>query len=67
MRDEIERRFVHHPPTPERAKAHDAVRAAYRNLAELLEQYVPPGREAALAHTNLEQSLMWANAAIARA
>lgn len=64
---EFDKRFNHHAPTPERIKAHEAVRAAHRQLAETLEQYVAPGRELSLALTNIEQSMFWANAGIARA
>lgn len=63
---DIDNRFTYHPPTPERVKAHEVIRAAHKNLALLIANYVPPGREHSLALTNLEQSMFWANAAIAR-
>ncbi len=64
---EIERRFSHHPPrTPERVDAHERVRAIARHAAEELAEILPAGREAALAFTALEDTMMWANAAVAR-
>lgn len=63
---DIDNRFTYHPPTPERVKAHEAIRAAHKALALTIAEYVHPGREHSLALTNLEQSMFWANAAIAR-
>lgn len=64
---EVAHRFDYHRPTPERVKAHEAIRAAHKALAVTIAEYVQPGREHALALTNLEQSMFWANAGIARA
>ncbi|MFD6343628.1 hypothetical protein ACFWF9_02735 [Streptomyces roseolus] len=65
--EEIDRRFGFHlADTPERVAAHEAVRSACRALALVLNE-LPPGREAALAMTLCEQSMFWANAAVARA
>lgn len=62
---EIEKRFNHHPPTGNKAKTHAAVRAACKELALMLNA-LPNSRELALAFTSLEETMMWANAAIAR-
>lgn len=43
-----------------------ALREAGHQLALLIASETPPSREQALALTNLEQAVMWANAAIAR-
>lgn len=60
-------RFNHHPPrTPETADAHGQVRELLRDVALVLDQILPNGREKALATTKLEEAMMWANAAIAR-
>jgi len=63
---DIENRFSYHPAsTPERVAAHEAVRAACKTLAHLLDGLVPNGRHKALAMTALEETMHWANAAIA--
>jgi len=67
QQDEIDNRFNHHPPaTDERANAHRQVRDLCAVLAEGLNVLVPEGREKALALTNLEQVMFWANAGVAR-
>lgn len=64
---DLEHRFDHHPPiTEDRKLAHESVRSACLDLAEQLDNLVPDGREKALAITNLEQTMFWANAALAR-
>jgi hypothetical protein len=47
------------------APVHALMRKAYRELASYVVKFTPPGREASLALTTLQESLMWANAAIA--
>jgi hypothetical protein len=65
--NDIDNRFAFHPPdSEEKATAHTAVRMLCRNLAESLNERLPEGREKALAITNLEQAMFWANAALAR-
>lgn len=65
--DEIERRFSYHPAnTPERREAHERVRAAAKELGHALNALLPAGRDAATAFTKLEESMFWANAALAR-
>lgn len=64
---ELKNRFHYHAPTTtERREAHDTVRAACYGLADMLNAKVPEGREKALAITNLEQVMFWANAGLAR-
>ena len=62
---EIDRRFDHHPPSAETAMIHVEARGAYKSLAATLIG-LPECREKSLAFTALEESLFWANAAIAR-
>lgn len=62
----IDTRFDHNVPTPERAARHVAVRAACKQLAAEIVERTPVGREQSLAITALEETLFWANAAIAR-
>lgn len=50
--------------TNEQINAHRKVVEAYNAVEDILDEYVAPGREKALAITNLEQSLMWAGKSI---
>ncbi len=64
---EINRRFDYHAPASEfTVKKHEYVRARVKDLALLLNDLVPEGREKALTFAALEEALMWANAGIAR-
>lgn len=68
MSDNIVNRFEHHPPKDAfTISQHENIRAETRELAKFYDATLPEGREKALAITQLEQALMWANAAIARA
>jgi hypothetical protein len=64
--EEIKRRFQFHAGNDVTIPKHENVRHACGALAEFLIERVPDGRELALALTNLEQVMFWANAAIAR-
>lgn len=65
---EIQHRFKFHPAdTEHRQKRHETVRSLCLYLAENLNGLLPEGREKSLAITHLEETMMWANAAIARA
>lgn len=64
--EELETRFTYHAPKGDQPQKYELIRASARQLAELVEQLCPEGREKALAMTNIEQASMWANAAIAR-
>lgn len=67
QQDDIDRRFDYHRPDEHAANTHQRIRDAHKRLAEKLDSELPEGREKALAITNLEQTMFWANAAIARA
>lgn len=68
MTADLAHRFAYHPPRDaDRIAAHEAVRAICGAAAASLDEVLPEGREKALVFTNLEQSMFWANAAIARA
>jgi hypothetical protein len=65
---DIEHRFAFHAATTEeRRDAHTSVRQTCRTLADFLNERLPEGREKALAITHLEEVMLWANAALARA
>lgn len=64
--DDLANRFTYHPPTGDQPQRYEQIRAAGLDLACLLDRLCPPSRERSLALTNLEQVVMWANAAIAR-
>lgn len=60
-------RFSFHPANTEaKQDAHAQARAVCRNAAHELNELLPDGREKSLAITKLEESMYWANAAIAR-
>jgi hypothetical protein len=62
----IENNFKYHAPKDGQPARYEAVRAKAKELAHLIDEQVPNGREKSLAMTNLEQAVMWANAGIAR-
>jgi len=64
--EELQTRFTYHDPKVSQIKAYQDIRDKAHELAQMFAQLCPESRELALAHTNLEQSVMWANAAIAR-
>ena len=64
--EEIENRFTYHPPKEGQPEKYEAIRSLAKAMAEFMEEVVPDSRERSLAFTNLEQAVMWANAAIAR-
>jgi hypothetical protein len=64
---DIKNRFAYHPAnTEEKKQAHGDIRAAHGALAEYIRVNVPNSREKSIALTKLEESMFWANAAIAR-
>lgn len=63
---QIEKNFTHHPPKEGQAKRYEEIRNDAKCLAYRLDQECPDSREKSLALTKLEESVFWANAAIAR-
>lgn len=63
---DLENRFTYHPPKGDQPDRYDHIRRNAKMLASIFEDYCPESREKSLAMTNLEQAVMWANAAIAR-
>ena len=63
---EIENNFTYHAPQPGQPEKYEAIREKAKELAYLIGDLVPDGREKSLAMTKLEECSMWANAGIAR-
>lgn len=66
MNQQIENNFKYHAPKDGQPEKYQAIRAKAKELAYLIDELCPNSREKSLAITNLEQSVMWANASIAR-
>lgn len=64
--EEISKRFDHHAPSETKILKHQVARTATKRTAQDFYDWLPEGREKALALTKLEEALFWANAAIAR-
>lgn len=63
--EQIENTFIYHAPTPEQIEKYAQLREMGKNLAYLIADSCPDSKEKNLAFTNLQQTIMWANAAIA--
>lgn len=63
---ELETRFTYHQPSPMQGAVYSEIRAKAKAFAEFLNIVLPESREKAVAFTDLESSVMWANVAIAR-
>jgi hypothetical protein len=66
MNSDIQNRFTFHPATPTTASLYEAMRAKALELAAWMDENAPESRELSLALTNLDQAVMWFNAAVAR-
>lgn len=64
--EELQNRFSYHAPNSWQVDAYQALRDKARELAELMDSLCPDSRELSVAMTQLETSIFWANAAIAR-
>lgn len=63
---DIEKRFTYHKPKENDAFKLVIIREDAKYFADIINSYVPEGREKSLAITKLEEAVMWANAGIAR-
>ena len=66
MKNRIENNFKYHSPDELQIDKYQAIRDLAKTLAHFIDETCPDSREKSLAITNLEQAVMWANAAIAR-
>ena len=64
--DDIAKNFTYHPTKAGQAERYAGIRSKAKELAELIDAECPRSRERSIALTNLEQSIFWANASIAR-
>lgn len=65
-RARLEKDFTYHPPSPLQVPRYNEIRDFAGSFAAVLMEKCPPSRERSLALTALEESVMWANASIAR-
>lgn len=63
---DLNNRFTYHAPKGDQAKRYEKIRETAKELALLYYECVPHSRERSVAMTELETSVMWANAGIAR-
>lgn len=63
---QIENNFKWHPPKEGQNERYEQIRAKAKELALLIVDITPSSREQSVALTDLESTVMWANAAIAR-
>lgn len=64
--EDILNRFTYHAPKGDQTERYNKIRMMARELAMVINTNVPESREKSLAFTKLEESVMWANAGIAR-
>ncbi|MCB5030036.1 hypothetical protein LGW13_09855 [Streptococcus mutans] len=66
MNNNLENVYKYHSVKEGQAEKYMAIREKAKELAYLIDELCPVSRERSIAHTNLEQVSMWANASIAR-
>lgn len=57
--------FTYHAPHGTQQERYVAIRDKAKELAALIQKSTPESREQSTALTNIQQAVMWANAAIA--
>ena len=62
---EIENIFTYHAPAGDQPSRYDQLRNEAKTFAQTINKLCPPSREKSIALTNLQQTVMWANASIA--
>lgn len=65
--DRIASVSYHPADTPDKAAAHERLRAFARGAITFIDENVPPGREKAIAFTKFEECMMWAHKSVALA
>jgi len=64
--ENLENRFTYHAPKDNQAYRYRTIRIYALEFSKVLNDLCPNTRELELALTRLEESVMWANASIAR-
>ncbi len=64
--DQLDNNFIYHAPKEGQAERYQELRDKAKELAELINATCPESREKAVAFTQLETAMFWANASIAR-
>lgn len=62
----IESNFSYHPFKEGQQEKYNAIRNKCKELAYLIDDIVPESRERSVSFTKLEETMFWANSAIAR-
>lgn len=62
----LKNNFTYHPPKEGQPEKYSAIRELAHAYAELIQLNCPQSRELSIALTKIEESVMWANASIAR-
>ena len=62
---DIENAFTYHTPSGDQLTRYRDLREKAKELAQMIQEHCPESREKSLALTNLQQTVMWANASIA--
>lgn len=57
--------YSYHAPKGNQTERYELIRTKTKELAQLINELCPNSRERSIAHTNLQQVSMWANASIA--
>lgn len=63
---DLKNRFTYHKPEASQPEIYERLRSTAHVLAQIFDGCCPDSREKSLAITKLEESVMWANASIAR-
>lgn len=66
MITDLNNRFTYHKPFGDQPQRYERLRAKAKELAQLADDFCPDSREKSHAMTQLEDAVMWFNAAIAR-
>jgi hypothetical protein len=61
----LDRVYTYHPPFGTQQERYLRLREAAKAFAKLITELAPPSRETSVALTNVQQAVMWANAAVA--
>lgn len=66
MKKRLDNTFTYHSPKEDQPERYSLLRNVAKSLAQDIVESTPPSREQALALTHLEESIFYANVAIAR-